>query len=140
MMNRSEIKPVLRKKRTSEVWLWGCVTDGLRSPIKLPHFKIKWNAKGAILDGAQIFGMAGNSLLGGGEAGREAVLPLDRNTGWMDSLAEKVAQRVTSGGAGGTQSVTVYVTLDGKVVGKSVVNYAIGEAKSTGQLPWAAYT
>lgn len=109
------------------------------SPIALPKFSVKWNAKGGILDGATLFGMAGNTLLGGGEAGREAILPLDRNTGWMDNLADKVAQKV-SGGSGGNQTITVYVTLDGKVVGKSVVNYAIGEARATGQLPWAAYT
>ena len=36
-------------------------------------FNLTWNAKGGILDGAQIFGMLGNSFLGGGEAGKEAV-------------------------------------------------------------------
>ena len=29
-----------------------------------------------------------------GEAGREAVLPLDRNTQWMDSFADKLASRL----------------------------------------------
>ena len=28
--------------------------------------------------------------IGAGEAGREAILPLERNTGWMDTLAEKI--------------------------------------------------
>ena len=32
-----------------------------------------------------------------GEAGREAVLPLDRNTGWMDMLADKLASKQNSG-------------------------------------------
>lgn len=32
-----------------------------------------------------------------GEAGREAVLPLERNTGWMDALAQKVADIVGQG-------------------------------------------
>lgn len=32
-----------------------------------------------------------------GEAGREAVLPLENNTGWMDTLAEKVASLVKAG-------------------------------------------
>lgn len=40
-------------------------------------YGVKWNAGGAILEGAQIFGTMGNNLLGGGEAGHEAVLPLD---------------------------------------------------------------
>lgn len=53
-------------------------------------FNVTWNAKGGILDGAQIFGMLGGNLLGGGEAGREALLPLDTHTDWMDTLADKV--------------------------------------------------
>lgn len=103
------------------------------SPIKLPHFEVKWNAKGGILNGATIFGMAGSSLLGGGEAGREAVLPLERNTGWMDGLAERVARRVGGG------NIVVQVTLDGKVVGQSVVNYVNGQARATGVHPMAAF-
>lgn len=41
-----------------------------------------------------------------GEAGKEAVLPLDRNTQWMDSLANKLASKMNSTGAGGS------VTMD----------------------------
>lgn len=55
---------------------------------------IHWGAKGGIMSGAQIFGAAGNTLLGGGEAGREALLPLDRNTEWMDKIAEKVVNQM----------------------------------------------
>lgn len=47
------------------------------NPPKVPDFSVKWYKEGGILDGAQIFGAAGNTLLGGGEAGKEAVLPLD---------------------------------------------------------------
>lgn len=54
-------------------------------------FNVTWNAKGAILDGAQLFGMLGGGhFLGGGEAGKEAVLPLETHTEWMDTLADKV--------------------------------------------------
>lgn len=56
--------------------------------FKLPSFNISMpysgrHATGGITNGASI-GMIG-------EAGREAVLPLERNTGWMDVLAEKIA-------------------------------------------------
>lgn len=44
----------------------------------VPSFSVSWYKKGAILEGATIFGMMGNKLLGGGEAGKEAVLPIDK--------------------------------------------------------------
>lgn len=40
----------------------------------------KWNAKGGIVNGP--------TVLGAGEDGREAILPLERNTGWIDMLAD----------------------------------------------------
>lgn len=52
-----------------------------------------------------------------GEAGREAVLPLDKNTGWMDMLAERLAQRVNGSG----QMVQTVITLDGETIAKKVV-------------------
>ncbi len=67
-------------------WDW----DPILHRIKIPTFKVTWEANGGILNGAQIFGMLGNTLLGGGEAGKEAVLPLERNTGWMDDIAGRV--------------------------------------------------
>lgn len=36
-------------------------------------------------------------MLGGGEAGREAVLPLENHTEWMDTLAYKVRAGLTGG-------------------------------------------
>ena len=40
-----------------------------------------------------------------GEAGREAVMPLDSNTEWMDLLAEKISERISSGVNG--QEITI---------------------------------
>lgn len=43
----------------------------------VPKFSVKWNAEGGILTKATIFGMGKNGqLLGGGEAGDEAVAPI----------------------------------------------------------------
>lgn len=46
-------------------------------PPKVPKFSVKWYANGGILNRPTIFGSNGNSLMGGGEAGKEAVLPID---------------------------------------------------------------
>jgi len=46
------------------------------NPPSVPHFGISWYKNGGVLTQPTIFGAAGNTLLAGGEAGAEAVLPL----------------------------------------------------------------
>ncbi len=43
----------------------------------MPKFSVKWNAEGAVLTKPTIFGRMGNTFLGGGEAGAEAIAPID---------------------------------------------------------------
>lgn len=50
---------------------WGIAGKGTA-----PKISVDWYKNGGILTGPTIFGANGNSLLGGGEAGKEAVLPL----------------------------------------------------------------
>lgn len=96
--------------------------------LKLPHFKITgsfglmppttpkvtvdWYAKGAVFDKP--------SLIGVGEAGKEAVMPLERNTGWIDNLADsisiKLSDRLMEWEATGEQPpVNVNVTIEGEM-------------------------
>lgn len=49
-----------------------------------------------------------------GEAGAEAVLPLERNTGWMDILAEKIN--------GGERNIVVQVILNGKKIQQEIIS------------------
>lgn len=46
------------------------------SPPSVPKFGIEWYAKGGVMTAPTIFGAVGGKLLGGGEAGAEAILPL----------------------------------------------------------------
>ena len=46
------------------------------NPPSVPKFSIKWNAEGGILKKPTIFGMTGNTFLGDGEAGAEAIAPI----------------------------------------------------------------
>lgn len=77
-------------------WSGGQISIGNFS-FSLPRFNLQWYAHGGVLEGAQLFGMMGNTMLGGGEAGREAVLPLENHTEWMDTLAYKVRAGLTGG-------------------------------------------
>lgn len=76
--------------------------------IKLPHFSlktsskkilgkditypsgidVKWFADGGILTKPTIFGASGNKLLGGGEAGKEAVAPLDKLMAYIQKAVD----------------------------------------------------
>ena len=48
-----------------------------RSALSTPELPVKWFAKGGILNRPTIFGSNGKELLAGGEAGAEAVIPVD---------------------------------------------------------------
>ncbi len=49
---------------------------GIAGKGSLPKFDIQWYADGGVMTAPTIFGAAGGKLLGGGEAGDEAILPL----------------------------------------------------------------
>ncbi|MGG0261491.1 DUF2207 domain-containing protein [Bacillus mycoides] len=51
---------------------------------------VKWNAKGGIFTSPTIFGMNGGQFQGAGEAGREAVLPLNKKT--LGDIGEGIAK------------------------------------------------
>ena len=99
----------------------------------IPSLSVKWFAKGGIMDGAQIFGAGGGKLFGGGEAGREAVLPLDRNTGWMEDIADLVVRKM---GDTGDVNVTIPIYLDGKLLTTEVLRRLRSQARRDGQPAW----
>lgn len=51
-----------------------------------------------------------------GEAGAEAILPLENNTGWMDLLAERIANRINASG----EVLQTIITLDGETIAKKI--------------------
>jgi len=89
-------------------------------PPSAPKFNVSWYKEGGILDGAQIFGAAGGNLLGGGEAGKEAVLPLDELWSKMRSIMTEVIT-----GANSTDSTSALADrLDAAAFGDSNGNMA----------------
>ena len=63
------------------------ITGGFSlNPPSFPSFDISWYARGGVFNSPSIIGV--------GEAGQEAVMPLERNTGWISILAQKLAERM----------------------------------------------
>lgn len=69
----------------------------------LPSIDVKWFAKGGILTKPTVFGSNGNSLMVGGEAGNEAVLPLNERT--LGAIGRGIAQ--TMGGLSPVINVSI---------------------------------
>ena len=67
------------------------------NPPSVPSFGINWYKEGGILSGAQIFGQMGGNLLGGGEAGQEAVLPLSDFYDHLDGILSRYMTNTDSG-------------------------------------------
>ena len=66
------------------------------------------------MDGDTIFGMNGNTLLGGGEAGKEAILPLEPFYVRLGNMLDTKLAQLTDA----VQNVVVYVTclIDGEEI------------------------
>ncbi|MCR5136102.1 MAG: hypothetical protein K6C12_03255 [Oscillospiraceae bacterium] len=77
------------------------------NPPSVPHFHVSWYAKGGIVDAATLFG-GGRNLIGVGEAGKEAIVPLERNMEWVTRVAEQIRREafptVAAGGLDGDLS------------------------------------
>lgn len=61
------------------------------SPPSVPHLSIDWYKEGGIMAKPTIFGMNGSSLMAGGEAGKEAILPLK---GFYEQLENILSARL----------------------------------------------
>ena len=73
-----------------------------------------------------------------GENGAEAVIPLERNTGWIDMLADRLN---AVGGAGGTYYITVNAPSGSandivKALDEAFRNRQITQARSVGGTAW----
>ena len=76
---------------------------GIGGKGSLPSFSIEWYKNGGIMTNPTVFGINGNSLMVGGEAGDEAILPLAEFYNKLNSILDKKLDAVQ-------KSQVVYVT------------------------------
>lgn len=65
------------------------------APPSVPHFSISWYKEGGIMTKPTMFGLNGSSLMAGGEAGAEAILPLK---GFYEQLSSMLDERLNMAG------------------------------------------
>ena len=95
------------------------------SPPKVPKFSIDWYAQGGVFDTPTLFPY-GNGQIGGlGEAGAEAIVPLENNTKWLDKIAERL-----QGGR-----TPIYLQVDGKTFAEISVDTINQLTRQRGSLP-----
>lgn len=101
------------------------VGDLLKGSI--PRLGISWYAKGGVFDKPTLFNYSGG--LGGlGENGAEAVVPLEKNTEWLDKIADRLAEK-----QGGNRPV--YLMVDKTVLGQVSAEGMNEITRMTGKLP-----
>jgi TP901 family phage tail tape measure protein len=88
------------------------------NPPSIPHFSVEWYRKamnnGMILNSPTIFGASGNHLLGGGEAGPEAVVGV---SSLMDMIRTAVGSMQTDAG-----DITIPVYIGGNLIDEMIVS------------------
>lgn len=100
------------------------VGDLLKGSI--PKLSVSWNAQGGVFDKPTIMSYGG-SLQGLGENGAEAIVPLEKNTQWLDRMASMIVEKTH-----GTQPVVIEV--DGKVFGKTAISTINQDTRRNGKL------
>ena len=83
-------------------------------PPKVPKFSIDWYAKGGVFDSPTLFSNGGR-LSGLGEAGAEAIVPLENNTEWLDKIADRLASKMGNNGP-------IYLQVDGRTLGEVAID------------------
>lgn len=106
------------------------------APPSVPSFSVEWFAKGGVMTEPTIFGASGGKLLGGGEAGDEAILPL---SALWDKLHTFIQSEINGEKSNGKSAASTIVqalttretiTLENKEKDSTIINSRKQETKS----------
>ena len=92
---------------------------GIGGKGSLPQFSIEWYRSGGIMTNPTVFGINGSSLMVGGEAGAEAILPLSEFYNRLNSILDKKMEIVQRSNV---IYMTNYTYIDGEEVASRTVS------------------
>ena len=98
-------------------------------PPRIPSFSVDWYARGGVFNSPSIIGV--------GEAGQEAVMPLERNTGWISILAQKLTERMPANNAPTSYplpSGDIVIQIGGHEFGRVAIQEINREQERAGQV------
>ena len=98
------------------------------NPPSIPKFSISWYKLGGVFDKTTLFPYGNGSIGGLGEDGAEAIVPLEKNTKWLDIIAEKLSSK-----QGGNRPIVLQV--DGKTFAEISVESINDLTRLRGSLP-----
>ena len=96
------------------------------APPSIPKFSVSWYAKGGVFDKPTLFPYGNGSIGGLGEAGAEAVVPLENNTKWLDKIAEKLSAK--------QGNKPIVLEVDGKVFAQTSIDSINQLTRQSGKL------
>ena len=97
------------------------------NPPSAPKFSISWYQYGGVFDKKTLFPYGNGSIGGLGENGAEAVVPLEKNTQWLDKIADRLASK--------QGSTPIVLQVDGKTFAEITVDTLNNLTRQTGSLP-----
>lgn len=109
---------------------WGFMGQG-----SLPSVSVQWYKQGGIMMNPTVFGMNGNQLMAGGEAGAEAILPLDRLWSELDKQFQRQNSVLNNSLNRGTdRPVNITLKMNDIEMGRATVNSLKALANHSGEI------
>lgn len=105
---------------TPEGWKVGDLLEGV-----IPKLSIKWNAEGGVFTKPTLTTYNG-TLQGLAEKGAEAIVPLEKNTEWLDKIANKLIAK--------QNNTPIVLNVDGKEFARTSINTINNYTRQTGSL------
>lgn len=97
-------------------------------PPSIPKISVSWYKHGGIMTKPTIFGMNGSSLMAGGEAGPEAILPIDKLKDYIADTVEEKMNVVNLGALADAITKLADRDINLNINGRNFVKATVGDS------------